>query len=415
MIHPEFEVTTPQSLASEPDTYRGHEGIRRYFDSFYEAMENVYFEGHRRGRSATGSWSTSPCTPRAARPGSRPSRAPSGLDDLEAPRPMLTCSRSRAWRCDRDPHRGASDPAEVAGDLASSVGSRPRAGPSTPRRPRSRSGRPPSRARRRARRRRSRGRRRRGSRGSTSLEARRRRLAAAVGAGLEDRAPSPRPAGPRSAGPRGAPGPRGRRAGSGARGWRRPVSPAPAAARRAPSRVRGAEARDQLAHRQRREVHDRRGLALVAALELVDALDRLRVERIAGEPVEGVGGEDRDPAAGDARARARRGRRRRRRARSRRSRLIARRCDHDPLDPGQVAARLDLARSPPAATSSPTVGRLARRRPRARPRAASSPAAERPSSASDRLEARRRRRRAPRAARTRGSRAPAPPTRPRVT
>jgi ketosteroid isomerase-like protein len=43
-IHPEFEVTTPADLASEPDTYRGHEGIRRYFDSFYEAMDEVRFE-----------------------------------------------------------------------------------------------------------------------------------------------------------------------------------------------------------------------------------------------------------------------------------------------------------------------------------------------------------------------------------
>ncbi|HET8592451.1 MAG TPA: nuclear transport factor 2 family protein, partial [Solirubrobacterales bacterium] len=37
-IHPEFEVTTPASLAAEPDTYRGREGIRRYFDSFGDAM-----------------------------------------------------------------------------------------------------------------------------------------------------------------------------------------------------------------------------------------------------------------------------------------------------------------------------------------------------------------------------------------
>jgi uncharacterized protein len=43
-IHPEFEVTTPANLASEPDTYRGHEGLRRYFDSFYEAMDEVGFE-----------------------------------------------------------------------------------------------------------------------------------------------------------------------------------------------------------------------------------------------------------------------------------------------------------------------------------------------------------------------------------
>jgi ketosteroid isomerase-like protein len=43
-IHPEFEVTTPANLAAEPDTYRGHEGVRRYFDSFYDAMDEVRFE-----------------------------------------------------------------------------------------------------------------------------------------------------------------------------------------------------------------------------------------------------------------------------------------------------------------------------------------------------------------------------------
>lgn len=43
-IHAEFEATTPAELAAEPDTYRGPEGIRRYFDSFYEAMEEVRFE-----------------------------------------------------------------------------------------------------------------------------------------------------------------------------------------------------------------------------------------------------------------------------------------------------------------------------------------------------------------------------------
>ena len=44
-IDPEFEVTTPPSLASEPDIYRGHDGVRRYFDSFGEIMEGIYFEG----------------------------------------------------------------------------------------------------------------------------------------------------------------------------------------------------------------------------------------------------------------------------------------------------------------------------------------------------------------------------------
>lgn len=42
-IHPDFEVTTPAGLAAEPDTYRGPEGIRRYFESFYEAMDRVEF------------------------------------------------------------------------------------------------------------------------------------------------------------------------------------------------------------------------------------------------------------------------------------------------------------------------------------------------------------------------------------
>ena len=44
LIHPEFEATTPPGLAAEPDTYRGHAGIRRYFDSFYEAMDRVWLE-----------------------------------------------------------------------------------------------------------------------------------------------------------------------------------------------------------------------------------------------------------------------------------------------------------------------------------------------------------------------------------
>jgi hypothetical protein len=44
-VDPEFEVTTPPSLASEPDTFRGHDGVRRWFGAFDEGLENVYFEG----------------------------------------------------------------------------------------------------------------------------------------------------------------------------------------------------------------------------------------------------------------------------------------------------------------------------------------------------------------------------------
>jgi ketosteroid isomerase-like protein len=43
-IHPEFEMTTPPQFSPEPDTYRGEEGIRRYFDSFYDAMNEIRFE-----------------------------------------------------------------------------------------------------------------------------------------------------------------------------------------------------------------------------------------------------------------------------------------------------------------------------------------------------------------------------------
>jgi ketosteroid isomerase-like protein len=45
-VHPDFESTTPPELASEPDTYRGHDGVRRYFDSFYDVMEDIRWEAH---------------------------------------------------------------------------------------------------------------------------------------------------------------------------------------------------------------------------------------------------------------------------------------------------------------------------------------------------------------------------------
>ena len=43
-LDPDFEMTTPPGLAAEPDTYRGHDGIRRYFQSFYEVMDDIRFE-----------------------------------------------------------------------------------------------------------------------------------------------------------------------------------------------------------------------------------------------------------------------------------------------------------------------------------------------------------------------------------
>jgi ketosteroid isomerase-like protein len=45
-IHPDFEATTPPNLASEPDTYRGHDGIRRWFDSFDDVMDEIRWDAH---------------------------------------------------------------------------------------------------------------------------------------------------------------------------------------------------------------------------------------------------------------------------------------------------------------------------------------------------------------------------------
>lgn len=39
--HPEIEFSTPSDLASEPDTYRGNEGVRRYWESFFEIMKDI--------------------------------------------------------------------------------------------------------------------------------------------------------------------------------------------------------------------------------------------------------------------------------------------------------------------------------------------------------------------------------------
>jgi ketosteroid isomerase-like protein len=39
-IHPEFEAVIGPELSAEPDVYRGHEGLRRYFAGF-EGMEDV--------------------------------------------------------------------------------------------------------------------------------------------------------------------------------------------------------------------------------------------------------------------------------------------------------------------------------------------------------------------------------------
>ena len=42
--HPDFEGVVPPELSAEPDTYRGHEGIRRYFALWDEDIEDLRFE-----------------------------------------------------------------------------------------------------------------------------------------------------------------------------------------------------------------------------------------------------------------------------------------------------------------------------------------------------------------------------------
>ena len=43
-VDEDFEMATPPELAAEPDTYRGHDGVRRWFESFYEVMDRVGLE-----------------------------------------------------------------------------------------------------------------------------------------------------------------------------------------------------------------------------------------------------------------------------------------------------------------------------------------------------------------------------------
>jgi ketosteroid isomerase-like protein len=54
LIHPEFATSVPAQFSAEPDTYSGHDGIRRYFHSFNEAMDDIRFDQeslHEVGRS----------------------------------------------------------------------------------------------------------------------------------------------------------------------------------------------------------------------------------------------------------------------------------------------------------------------------------------------------------------------------
>ena len=43
----DFEIQVPPGLSAEPDTYRGRAGVRRYFQSFDDAMDQVHFQAER--------------------------------------------------------------------------------------------------------------------------------------------------------------------------------------------------------------------------------------------------------------------------------------------------------------------------------------------------------------------------------
>jgi ketosteroid isomerase-like protein len=44
LVDDDFEMVTTSDLASEPDTYRGPDGVRRWWESFLEVMEWVRLE-----------------------------------------------------------------------------------------------------------------------------------------------------------------------------------------------------------------------------------------------------------------------------------------------------------------------------------------------------------------------------------
>lgn len=47
LAHPDFQAVVPPELSTEPDVYRGEDGLRRYFESFADAMEEIRFQPER--------------------------------------------------------------------------------------------------------------------------------------------------------------------------------------------------------------------------------------------------------------------------------------------------------------------------------------------------------------------------------
>jgi len=44
VVHPDVVIDIPPSMSAEPDTYRGHDGVRRYFAGFDGMLEEVRYE-----------------------------------------------------------------------------------------------------------------------------------------------------------------------------------------------------------------------------------------------------------------------------------------------------------------------------------------------------------------------------------
>jgi ketosteroid isomerase-like protein len=40
----DFHGVVPPELSAEPDSYHGHDGVRRYFDSFHEIVDGLRFD-----------------------------------------------------------------------------------------------------------------------------------------------------------------------------------------------------------------------------------------------------------------------------------------------------------------------------------------------------------------------------------
>jgi ketosteroid isomerase-like protein len=47
LTHPQLEVEIGPEISAEPDTYRGHDGMRRYFRTFQDAMDEIRFQPER--------------------------------------------------------------------------------------------------------------------------------------------------------------------------------------------------------------------------------------------------------------------------------------------------------------------------------------------------------------------------------